>query len=449
MLTPAPKETSSRPILVLGMHRSGTSCLAAMLVAAGARVEGESVRNWDNPRGHHEANALVRLNEDVLSSSGGHWLDPPDSVSWTDAQAAERERLLAAPGATVWKDPRSLLVWPFWASTGSPFQAVGVLRHPLSVARSLLAWRSLAIDDGLRLWLAHVQALAASGAPVLVFDQPREDFVASVSEVARQLGLPHPENVASGYAAELVHHSAGDGPEGDPRLLEEALDLFHRLGGVSTPSARPFPWDLVREALDALSARRLDEADEAARKALVAGADKAAVAAPLAAAWLHAHQGHRLLSLLDRIDLPLSLSGLLRGKALLDARRPAEAALALKEACSTEAPLFEARHLLPLALWEAGEQDAADEALAALLPLALYPFRVHARRAEWAWQRRDEEAALAHLEAAIASAPSRRQGRLLHRRATWREARGDSVGAAADRTLAYERDPSYRPGRAS
>ena len=61
-----------RAFLVLGMHRSGTSCLAGMLSAAGVARAGQSVRNWDNARGHFEALALVRLNESVLAASGEH-----------------------------------------------------------------------------------------------------------------------------------------------------------------------------------------------------------------------------------------------------------------------------------------------------------------------------------------------------------------------------------------
>ena len=65
------------PVLVLGMHRSGTSAVAGALVRAGWTVPGTAIRNWDNPRGHFESTALIRLNEEVLAASGGHWLAAP------------------------------------------------------------------------------------------------------------------------------------------------------------------------------------------------------------------------------------------------------------------------------------------------------------------------------------------------------------------------------------
>lgn len=431
-------------ILVLGMHRSGTSCLAAMLSAAGGVVPGEAVRNWDNARGHYEATALIRLNEDVLAHSGGHWLAPPEDVRWTPEHAAERDRLLATPGITIWKDPRTLLVLPFWQAAQG-HRAVGIVRHPLTVARSLHAWRGIPVAEGLRLWLAHAGPLAACGAPVLVFDQPRERFVADVVDVAASLGLPGDAGrVAAAYAEELVHHGAGEGPMAEPSSLAECVTLYERLGGATTATGPTFPWGSVRAALDAVAAGRQEEADRHAREALGSGADPAAVIAPLAAAWLRAHQADSLLALLDSADLPSPLDGLLRGKAHLAARRPAEAARCLEAACAGPEPLYEARHLLPLALWDAGEREAAERALEGLLPVALYPFRLHARRAEWAWSRQDPEGAFEHLEAALASAPFRRHGRLLNRRAVWRQALGDEPGAAADLALARDRDPTFR-----
>src|SRR5438309_1402917 len=90
--------TPPRGILVLGSPRSGTSCLAGMLVAAGAAVPGPRVRNWDNAAGHFEAAAAVRLSEHVLVRSGGSWLRAPEALRWEAADAVERDRLLAPIG---------------------------------------------------------------------------------------------------------------------------------------------------------------------------------------------------------------------------------------------------------------------------------------------------------------------------------------------------------------
>jgi hypothetical protein len=102
-------------IVVLGMHRSGTSCLAGILDALGVRPPGPVVRNWDNAHGHFEATEAIRLDEDVLAHSGASWLKAPAQVAWTSDHAVRRDRLLALDDALI-KDPRAFvprqLGWP-------------------------------------------------------------------------------------------------------------------------------------------------------------------------------------------------------------------------------------------------------------------------------------------------------------------------------------------------
>ena len=439
-------------ILVLGMHRSGTSCLAALLAAAGARVPGDSLRNWDNPKGHHEATALVRLNDDVLAHSGGHWLEAPDEVRWTDAQAAERDRLLALmPDGrpALLKDPRTLLTLPFWRASPVPHRLIGVVRHPLAVARSLLAWRQMPVDEGLALWLAHNRALTGAGCPVLDFALPAGEFTAAVVTMGASLGLtPDPTALATAYVPDLVHHGAGDGPTDTPELLGTCERLWRQLAGGTADSAgaTSFPWQALERFRQALAG-----GDDAAARRIAgeacAVADPAAPLAPIATACLGSHRGDVLLGILADQNLASRLSvglrHLLIAKAHLDRKDAAAAAEHLELACRQAEPLYEARHLLPTALHAAGRLAEADAAAAALVPVALYPFRVHARRAEWAWAQGEAVSAFAHLESALAAAPPWRQGRLLFRRATWKERLGDSAGAKADRTRAAEVDPGW------
>src|SRR6185295_14989187 len=112
----------------------------------------DAVRNWDNPRGHHEMLDLVRLNEAVLAHSGGDWRAAPATVRWTDEHAAARDRLLRLRvdgRSALLKDPRTLLVLPFWRASDVRFHAIGVVRHPLAVARSLASWRELPIEPSI------------------------------------------------------------------------------------------------------------------------------------------------------------------------------------------------------------------------------------------------------------------------------------------------------------
>ena len=63
-------------ILVLGMHRSGTSMVARLLNLMGAYFAPEGVSlgaNQENPKGFWERRDLCALNEMVLQSSGADW----------------------------------------------------------------------------------------------------------------------------------------------------------------------------------------------------------------------------------------------------------------------------------------------------------------------------------------------------------------------------------------
>ncbi len=66
-------------VLVLGMHRSGTSALTRALGLLGL----ETGRRSDlmdaapsNRSGHWEINALTECNDDLLRAAGGRWSGP-------------------------------------------------------------------------------------------------------------------------------------------------------------------------------------------------------------------------------------------------------------------------------------------------------------------------------------------------------------------------------------
>jgi tetratricopeptide (TPR) repeat protein len=440
-------------LVVLGMHRSGTSCLAGMLGAAGLASAGEAVRNWDNVRGHHERLELVRLNEAVLAHSGGHWLSPPSKLRWTQAHAAERDRLLCERvlgRPPLLKDPRMLLALPFWRAASEPFHAIGVVRHPLAVARSLESWRNLPVEEGVALWTAHNRALLqdreAHGTPLLDFDAPRESVVCAAAEACASLGLPVDEAaLAKGYDAALVHHDAGE----PPMLpgLDEALALHRRLvGSTNDPARRPsFPRQALAVFKQTLERGELTLSLGAAREALAALADPTAVLVPVVTALVRRRAFAEALTLIDSpaTRLEAGLKDLLHGKVLLAMGEPQEAARHLEAACAVPDPLFQAKRLLPLALRESGRPREAREAQKQLVSAALYAHGPLATLAEWCWLDGDRQGALTEMARAIILAPPHRRGRLRTRRAEWLIAEGDPSQARAELLQALEEDPGY------
>lgn len=418
------------------MHRSGTSCLAGMLAAAGVASAGEALRNWDNARGHHERLELVRLDEAVLAYSGGSYFTPPAEIRWTAEHATARDALLRGPGILL-KDPRMLLVLPFWRASELPWKAIGVVRHPLAVARSLLAWREVALVDGVALWLAHNRVLAAHRPdPVIDFGRPKAHVVA---ELAAATGAD-PDRLASGYLEELVHHDDGDPPA--IAGLSEAIALYRELGGQG--GARRFPRGELEAFTRALAAGDLATALTSALAALSNTADPAAVLVPAITALLRARaftEANRLLSAAPRGDD--GLVDLLAGKYLLAMRDPVGALGVLEAACAVPNPLYQARALLPHALRGAGEKDRACVELEQLARQALYPHGPLATLAEWRAADGDRAGAIDQMARAIAAAPPQRRGRLRCRRAEWLRDAGRVVDARAELETALVEDPGY------
>src|SRR5512141_539121 len=139
-------------LVVLGMHRSGTSALTGALAKAGA-VAGAHLMppTSDNPEGYWECAPVVRLNDELLQRVGARW----DSVvalpaDWTSLPAVESLRSEAAAIVAaefgdarfaVLKDPRLCRLLPFWrdvfAEAGFTLSAALMVRRPMEVAASL------------------------------------------------------------------------------------------------------------------------------------------------------------------------------------------------------------------------------------------------------------------------------------------------------------------------
>jgi hypothetical protein len=456
--------SSAPALLVLGMHRSGTSCLAGMLAAAGVAATGESLRNWDNARGHFERLELVRLNEAVLFRSGGHWLGAPEGVRWSEQEARERDRLLSQRvdgRAPLLKDPRTLLTLPFWRASTVPFRALGIVRHPLAVARSLQAWRGLPLAQGLALWMAHDQALredqAKRGYPLIDFDAARDELVGAVVEACRLLGARAEAQVLADAHDELLVHHDDAAPPDEPGLsaaLELHAELLQRVVRPAAPSrvrvrAIPrYPRERMERFERLAEARELAAALAVAAEALREVSDPAAVAVPVMGSLLRLRAHAEAESFLARATaLDPGLADLLAGKLALARGDARAAALHLAAATKLPAPTFQALRLLPHALRLAGRRAEAEERLAALAPLALYPHGPLALLAEWAWADGPRAAAPARMLAAIEAAPLHRRGRLRTRLAEWRCALGDPAEARAELRRALEEDPSYARAR--
>jgi len=220
-------------VLILGMHRSGTSCLAGSLEARGLALGEVSRSDPHNARGNRENLAVRELNEAVLEHSGGAWDSPPDVVAWTQELRARRDKLLAermreAPGLWGFKDPRTLITLPFWLAALRQPLLVGTFRHPLPVAHSLQARSGMSLEAGLALWSVYNERLLGLRRvrrfPILRFDVEASNYRAGVERLVHDLGLATDGAGADFRDETLVHHSA-EGEQLDPRIAQQWSEL--------------------------------------------------------------------------------------------------------------------------------------------------------------------------------------------------------------------------------
>ena len=139
-------------VLVLGVHRSGTSVLTSALAAMGCATGDFPQKATDeNPDGYFEHPAFRAFNDRLLKHLGGSWDNwafhaglvaerLPELGDWLDEAAALLRETFPSPGPFVLKDPRLCTLLPFWrraiAVAGMRPACVIMLRDPQEVAES-------------------------------------------------------------------------------------------------------------------------------------------------------------------------------------------------------------------------------------------------------------------------------------------------------------------------
>jgi hypothetical protein len=158
-------------ILILGMHRSGTSAVAGVVNALGAAGPRTLMAADEfNPRGYFESGALSVAFDEILASAGSYWHDWRElnlrSLS-LDAAEQHRVKIKALIRAEFGdeplifiKNPRICRFVPFMASILDELNCTTVailpIRNPLDVASSLKRRNKLTPAKSVLLWLRHV-----------------------------------------------------------------------------------------------------------------------------------------------------------------------------------------------------------------------------------------------------------------------------------------------------
>ena len=270
---PEDRPERKRPVIVLGMHRSGTSAMARLVQELGLSLGSNLLGATDgNIYGHFEDAAFIQFHDALIArffperAAFCEWLPLADAeFTYTAADRAEAKAIWQAhraSGSTAWKDPRTSLFLDLWLETIPEAKAIICLRHPYQVHHSLLRRGEpfLHVDYSAAIagWTVYNQRLLQ-----VISWLPRDRFVVVDVEAAFReprelaeglalfLGLPFCSKAYEAIAPEVFHFG-----ENSARALDDfeaflpaagaayrqmrQLDLLHPIAS-SAPAGQESP----------------------------------------------------------------------------------------------------------------------------------------------------------------------------------------------------------------
>lgn len=262
-----------KAVIVLGMHRSGTSAVTAALEAIGVSLGSKSqLLDNDNEKGYFENKDIVPFNDRLLKYLNGRWDNPLfDGCSIIDNYGEEGlaswykeaddifQRNFADKAMWGLKDPRLCQLLPFWRKV---FEKNGfvehntfyvhVLRNPLEVALSQKKRHNSNPDfhfigeeplQTIALWLSsHFQALREVNSDnniVILFDDFLDDPNYQLQRLADFLGIDLEKYstgvfVSTFLEKDLKHHYTVENKLGELKSVSPLIvSLYNSLKELS------------------------------------------------------------------------------------------------------------------------------------------------------------------------------------------------------------------------
>jgi hypothetical protein len=259
-------------LIVLGMHRSGTSAITGTLGLLGAKLPRKMLGPVSsNPKGHFESTRILRVNDQMLHALGSAWYDfRAISVAALEHPAADKfksqlSRVLQDnfKGASLFtlKDPRFCKLLPLVRSaienSGASVRVVFCFRNPLDVAKSLYSRDGISVPHGLSLWLRYMldAEYYSRHMPRVFIHYPDfvNDWRAAVDKIESQLQIFFAGRYAAAAKiddfldAKLRHHATA---------TQEVEELWRQLNWFG-PCWKSI-YDLERDPKDDRAMKQLD-----------------------------------------------------------------------------------------------------------------------------------------------------------------------------------------------
>jgi len=212
-------------IVVLGMHRSGTSMIAGILTKLGIFMGRQFIGpSESNEEGHFEAVEFVELNEAILQLAGATWDNVPtreqvaevardnplllERIEW---QVTAYDALFGAVGKPWgWKDPRTVLTIDCYTPYLTDPLYVAVFREPNAVIKSLMhrepqmTWEQADLIDAIYGWRL-AEFLDDKKRIQVQYEDVLEEPAESVKRIADCVGVPFRQEAVDIIRPDLNH----------------------------------------------------------------------------------------------------------------------------------------------------------------------------------------------------------------------------------------------------
>jgi SAM-dependent methyltransferase len=271
-------------LLVLGMHRSGTSALTRVLSIMGAQLPLNVMRPGPgNETGYWEPEKLVLLHEALLANAESSWDDfrpLPKAAQTIIADIDMRTNLCnqitmdyGNSELFVLKDPRLCRLVPVYldvfASMNITAKVIIPFRNPLAVVRSLAARSDMPLRTfryGSLVWLRHIldaeKTTRGIKRIIVNFEAFMQDWNTALTQITCALNIEWPttnglgeQEIHAFLKSELDHQSAGAEDLAAelqiPEFVKRAFSAFQQLEINSNDIAAQQQLDSISVAFDA------------------------------------------------------------------------------------------------------------------------------------------------------------------------------------------------------
>lgn len=220
-------------LIILGMHRSGTSCLAKCLSEMGVNFHLPAIKDgyWEKHLEYYQVN---QLNDQILVNWKKPNLDRNKVLMLYNKLCVKRfiKNVFTSEGFIGLKDPRLCLTFDYWMKNFRSFdiKLVGIFRRPEEVGKSLEIrddYGKTTFENGVELWKVYNERLLQIhhkyDFPLLDFNLAKFEFGKSLEKTCCKLKIKYSEEKFLKIFHEKARHHFSENISEECRFIYSEL----------------------------------------------------------------------------------------------------------------------------------------------------------------------------------------------------------------------------------